>query len=780
MFQRSAALFLCVLMMPLPQQAAGKKTPPARKRASPELTVDFIMRGPDLYGWAPKDVRWSGDSLRVYFQWKRHDDALNADYSTYVVNRDGTGLKKLSDEQARLEAPPLESDDTRDWKISLFADKGDIYLHDRMAGRTHRLSKTLEKESSARFTHDEERIAFVRGNNLFVVVPANGALEQLTDIRTGDPRQADPDKKGTPSQEFLKKEEQTLLEAIRERALKREQDEEKKKNEDPRKPFFLTARQSVSSLLLAPDETYILAVIEEEKEAAKKTLVPNFVTEAGYTAGIDSRAKVGDEQSLKRIGFLDAKTGEMKWLSHDIKDRDIRFLDPKWSDDGKKLVLWGRAADNKDAWIFTVDPSLATAKPLVQMHDDAWVGGPVDAREAFGWVPGTPQVYFTWERDGWSHLYTVNANGGEPKQLTEGKWEVRDVRLSPDRTKFLLTTSETHPGEDHLYEMDFDGGERRRLTAMPGGHKAEVSPDGTMIATVHSYTNRPPELYLQDLRDSAAKPIQATSSPAPDFWKYPWLDVPTVDIPARDGARVPARMYKPPKWRKGGPLVVFVHGAGYLQNVHHRWSQYAREYMFHHLLMDRGYMVLDLDYRASAGYGRDWRTAIYQRMGGKDLDDQVDAVKWAIREHGVNPKRVGIYGGSYGGFITLMAMFTKPDVFQAGASLRPVTDWAHYNHGYTSNILNTPQADEKAYKLSSPIYHANGLKGALLICHGMVDTNVHFQDTVRLVQRLIELRKENWDLAVYPVEDHAFLNPVSWADEYRRILRLFETNLRSR
>lgn len=767
-------------MTPLPQQAAGKRTPPARKRAAPELTVDFIMRGPDLFGWAPKDVRWSGDSLRVYFQWKRHDDALNADYATYVVNRDGTGLKKLSDEQARLEAPPLAGDDTRDWKISLFADRGDIYLHDRMAGRTHRLSKTLEKESSPRFTHDEERIAFVRGNNLFVVVPANGALEQLTDIRTGDPKQADPDKKGTPSQEFLKKEEQTLLEAIRERALKHEQHEEKKKKEDPRKPFFLAARQSVSSLLLAPDETYILAVIEEEKEAAKKTLVPNFVTEAGYTAGIDSRAKVGDEHSLRRIGFLDAKTGEMKWLSHDIKDRDIRFLDPKWSDDGKKLVLWGRAADNKDAWIFTVDPSQAKAKPLVQMHDDAWVGGPVDARESFGWVPGTPQVYFTWERDGWSHLYTVNANGGEPKQLTEGKWEVRDVRLSPDRTKFLLTTSETHPGEDHLYEMDLDGGERRRLTAMPGGHKAEVSPDGTMIATVYSYTNRPPELYLQDLRDSAAKPIQATSSPAPDFWKYPWLDVPTVDIPARDGVRVPARMYKPPKWRKGGPLVVFVHGAGYLQNVHHRWSQYAREYMFHHLLMDRGYMVLDLDYRASAGYGRDWRTAIYQRMGGKDLDDQVDAVKWAIREHGVNPKRAGIYGGSYGGFITLMAMFTQPDVFQAGASLRPVTDWAHYNHGYTSNILNTPQADEKAYKLSSPIYHANGLKGALLICHGMVDTNVHFQDTVRLVQRLIELRKENWDLAVYPVEDHAFLNPVSWADEYRRILRLFETNLRSR
>jgi dipeptidyl aminopeptidase/acylaminoacyl peptidase len=225
-------------------------------------------------------------------------------------------------------------------------------------------------------------------------------------------------------------------------------------------------------------------------------------------------------------------------------------------------------------------------------------------------------------------------------------------------------------------------------------------------------------------------------------------------------------------------MVLFVHGAGYLQNVHRWWSQYAQSYMFHHLLMEKGYLVLDIDYRASAGYGRDWRTAIYRHMGGKDLDDHVDAVKWAVAEHGVDPKRVGLYGGSYGGFITLMAMFTAPDVFAAGAALRPVTDWAHYNHGYTSGILNEPQKDAEAYRQSSPIYFAQNLKGALLICHGMVDTNVHFQDSVRLVQRLIELKKDNWEFAVYPVEDHGFVVPTSWIDEYKRIYKLFETNLK--
>ena len=269
-----------------------------------------------------------------------------------------------------------------------------------------------------------------------------------------------------------------------------------------------------------------------------------------------------------------------------------------------------------------------------------------------------------------------------------------------------------------------------------------------------------------------------TTSPIPEFFTYNWIDPPIVDFKARDGATVYGRLYMPSNWKGGGPAVLFVHGAGYLQNVHRWWSSYYREYMFHHLLMERGFVVLDIDYRGSAGYGRDWRTGIYRHMGGKDLTDHVDAVNYLVKEHGVDPKRIGLYGGSYGGFITLMAMFTQPDVFAAGAALRPVTDWAHYNNPYTANILNLPQNDAEAYKQSSPIYFANGLKGALLICHGMVDTNVNFQDTVRLVEKLIELRKENWEVAPYPVEDHGFEREASWADEYKRILKLFVDNLK--
>lgn len=315
---------------------------------------------------------------------------------------------------------------------------------------------------------------------------------------------------------------------------------------------------------------------------------------------------------------------------------------------------------------------------------------------------------------------------------------------------------------------------------MTGAHEVTVSPDEKFLAVRYSYSNKPWELYLQK-NEAGAVAEKITNSLTTDFQAYPWRDPKIITFKASDGQEIYGRIYEPTaKGKKAGtkPAVIFVHGAGYLQNAHKWWSSYFREYMFHNLLTDLGYTVLDIDYRASAGYGRDVRTGIYRHMGGKDLSDHVDAAQYLVKNHGVDAKKIGIYGGSYGGFITLMGLFTAPDLFKAGAALRPVTDWAAYNHGYTSNILNTPQTDSIAYRKSSPIYFANGLKNNLLICHGVVDVNVHYQDVVRLSQRLIELKKENWDLASYPVEDHGFVEPSSWTDEYKRILKLFEEKLR--
>jgi len=836
--KQPCALFLIAAITFAPLSGVAQKPGPAADKPGFEMTIDNIMRGPGLFGYPPAQVRWSPDSKFVYFQWKKYDESREKNMDTYVISADGSGLKRLSEEEAK-DTPPVQGDWTKDHKRAVYAEGGDLFLYDVAQPKRRQITKTAEAESNPRFLRDEKHITFVRGGNLYMMSLEDGDLTQLTEVQApGAAAGAAPaagggrggqgrggfgggaantsDQKGTDSQEYLKKEEKDLIDYIKRRAEKRAEDEAKRKKENPRKPFVLQTGQTVTTMSLSPDQKLVIALVSEAGTGSKNDIVPNFVTETSYVEDIPGRNNVGDNQNRIRIALVDVTSGEVKWVDHGQKpvtgegttqaaappppsgggpqgrggragappERDVQLSAPVWSEDGTRAILQGRSADNKDRWILALDSATGKTRVLFSDHDDAWInvggggGGGFGGPPPYGWMKDDKSIYFLSEKSGYSHLYTVPFEGGEARQLTSGKFEVSALSLSEDKTRFFFTSSEPDPADRRFYTMPASGGERTCITPALGHHQAFVSPDEKKIAVIYSYVTKPPDLYVQDFAPGA-KQVQATNSPAPDFAGYPWQDAPIVHFTARDGMPVPARLYKPKNWKPGGPGVVFVHGAGYAQNVHHGWAAgYRQEYAFHHFLMEHGYLVMDCDYRASAGYGRDWRTAIYRHMGGVDLDDQVDLAKYMVKEQGVDEKRIGIYGGSYGGFMTLMAMFTQPDVFAAGAALRPVTDWAHYNHGYTANILNVPQKDAEAYKKSSPIYYAQNLKGALLICHGMVDTNVLFQDTVRLVQRLIELRKENWEVAPYPVEDHGFLEPTSWADEYKRIFKLFETNLK--
>lgn len=317
------------------------------------------------------------------------------------------------------------------------------------------------------------------------------------------------------------------------------------------------------------------------------------------------------------------------------------------------------------------------------------------------------------------------------------------------------------------------------MTALKGSADYQLSPDENKLLLTWSNSVTPPELYLMDNKPKA-KVTRLTYTVSKELSALNLAAPQVVAVPSSHGKQpVFAKLYLPENYQQGEKrrAVIFNHGAGYLQNSDLGWSGYFREYLFHNLLIQKGYVVLDMDYRASKGYGRDWRTAIYRQMGTPETQDLVDGVKYLVANAHVDEKRIGTYGGSYGGFMTFMALFTQPDLFKAGAALRPVSDWAYYNHGYTSNILNTPDVDPIAYRRSSPIYFTEGLKGKLLINAPMVDDNVFFQDVVRLVQRLIEHENANFETAIYPVEPHGFRQPSSWLDEYKRILRLFEQEL---
>ncbi|MBA2303047.1 MAG: S9 family peptidase [Acidobacteria bacterium] len=771
------------------------------RRAAVEMTIDSIMRGPDLVGYPPSGLRWSGDSSKLYFEWRKPGEEES---STYVVDKGSGEPRKLSEAEAK-NAPPANGRWDKARKRLLFNDGGDVVIYDVAAGTRRQVTRTGAGEGNPRWARNDTHVTYVTGGNLFIVpVDGSGTLvTQLTDViqRRQEPRP-------TESQTFIKDEEQKLLEAVRERAEQRKKREDKARAE--RLPQFELAspQQSATDLMLSPDDTQVFIVVSERPAGAKNTIVPNYVTESGYVEDIPARTNVGDTQDRRLLAILNLKTGKSVWADGSFAppvsagekpaaagttapdgkpgraaEREIRWSVPSVSQDGKLLVASARSADNKDRWFVTLDPATGKTKVIDTLHDDAWIRELGFGGAGVEFLPDNKRVWFLSERDGWMHLYTldVSADGARAKQLTEGKWEVTSVELAADGRKFYVTSTENHPGERHLYTVPLDGGARTKITAMTGSNDAVVSPDESTLGLIYSYSTKPPEVFVMPNKPGS-QGRQITTTPTAEWRAFKWIDPKVITFKARDSVEVYARLFTPEmigaRRDPSRPAVVFVHGAGYLQNAHKYWSTYFREYMFHSLLASRGYVVLDVDYRASSGYGRDWRTAIYRHMGGKDLEDIVDGAKYLVDKEGINAKRIGVYGGSYGGFITLMAMFTTPDVFAAGAALRPVTDWARYNHGYTSNILNIPQKDAEAYRKSSPIYFADGLKGALLILHGMVDVNVHFQDSVRLAQRLIELRKENWEIAPYPVEDHGFTEETSWADEYKRILKLFEQNLR--
>jgi dipeptidyl aminopeptidase/acylaminoacyl peptidase len=451
-----------------------------------------------------------------------------------------------------------------------------------------------------------------------------------------------------------------------------------------------------------------------------------------------------------------------------------------WSDDGSQVALLVRAVDNKDRWIATLNLSganfaKATLLSAHRLTDPAWINW---AFNDFGWLPDNRTLWFLSEQTGYSQLYTATP-GAAAKALTEGAWEVSSPILSADGKSFYFLCNRRWPGDYEVCAKDLAGGEVRELSALDGVGDFTLSPDGSKLLLRYSGSYLPTQAAIVPVAGGAA--VKLTDTRTPEYKARNWVEPQYAQVPSTHGAGVIwAKLYRPATLEPGKkyPVVMFVHGAGYLQNVAAQFPYYFREQMFNNLLVQQGYIVLDMDYRASAGYGRAWRTAIYRQMGHPELDDYIDGVHWLVANQQGDAAHVGIYGGSYGGFMTFMALFRAPEVFAAGAALRPVSDWTSYNHEYTSDILNTPELDPEAYKTSSPIEYAEGLHGQLLIAHGMMDDNVFFQDSVRLSQRLIELRKDGWQLAPYPLERHSFVNPEAWFDEYRRIDQLFERTLK--
>ncbi|TKB48035.1 alpha/beta fold hydrolase [Ferrimonas sediminicola] len=790
---------------PLSQQLPPLPVP-ALSPADP-LTLKRIMADPDWMGNAPQTPQWSLDGRRIYYWQKEQGSKLSR---AFAVDAQGNGGALPYSDWVLAQEKTLSADRT----LAAWLYEGNLFVA--QAGHPPR---QLTRDSSAvdqfSFTLDN-RLLVRRGNKLYRIDPATGRSLLQAELVFGQK----PDN-AQVTDSYLARQQKRLIRYVdnqyRDAAdLAARQAERRAADASlAPEPFYLNASERLVTLSPSPSGRMLLAVVTDKENRWRQDhdIMPNYLDKKGYVAAQPARARVAEaEVAPHRLMLLDTVTGTTTHISWEglagfeedvlagvkaenaarrgehyhsapalrvitlMQDWGWSQSPIQWSPQGDKLALMLEAqADNKDRWLATVDLTTGRLTTQHRLHDEAWVNY---THNEFGWSRDGQSLYYLSEESGYSQLY-LKPLTGQARALTQGEFVVSSVTQSRDGDRFFFKANRHHPGQYEVFSVATDSGKLRQETDLKGSLDYHLSPDESRLLLTASSRTRPPELFLQPL---SGRPSQLTHTTSSEFLKYPWQAPEVVAIPSSHQAKpVYARLFRPlndSRKRNGQyPAVIFNHGAGYLQNGHFGWSGYFREFMFHNLLAQHGYVVMDIDYRGSKGYGRDWRTAIYRNMGHSEVEDMIDGIDWMAATQSVDPQRVGTYGGSYGGFLTFMALFTQPERFQAGAALRPVTDWAHYNYGYTSNILNTPDLDPIAYERSSPIEFAQGLQKPLLIMSGVLDDNVFFQDSVRLVQRLIELEKPMFETAIYPVEPHGFRQPSSWLDEYRRIFRLFEENL---
>jgi dipeptidyl aminopeptidase/acylaminoacyl peptidase len=751
------------------------------------LKLEEIMKGNEFIGYQPENIRWSADGKKIYFDWNPTNEPGNSVYELTLTDK--TRKPKKVEPVTVFEYDPEQAG----YGIQYSAIEGALVMINKVSGKAKLILHSSNPVSNVQRLNDPNSIAFEQNHNLHIYNASDGTIRQITNFRSGEDRSKKTDST------YLMKEEARLFQYIQD---KNERKEWREKNQVKQFRFpeeFYYGNEALENLQISKDGKFISFLLSNYPKQ-KETHVENHIAADGYTYPTSARPKVGEEEPTHRMGIYDLQKDTVYFVDlsklSDIRKKPVYLNDSTLYEKDRKVEIYAlkfpttygkavcdmRSYDNKDRWIILIDLTTGSFTEIDHQHDDAWIGGPGISGwyNTLGWLKDDQTIYFQSEKTGYSHIYLHQTSPfiktiQRTTALTEGSWEIYNVTLSKDGKYFYLNANRSHPGNRDFLKMEIANRKITPILSDEGYHDVALSPDEKTLAIRFSDKNTPWELYTAVNAVNTTK-TRITHSTSTSFKGYPWRKPEVITFKGNDGKDVYARLYQPQVAQKNKAAVIFVHGAGYLQNAHNYWSNYYREYMFHNLLTDNGFTVLDIDYRASEGYGRDYRTAIYRHMGGQDLQDHLSGKDYLV-SLGIDSNRIGIYGGSYGGFITLMAMLSTPGEFPCGAALRSVTDWAHYNHEYTSNILNYPETDPEAYRKSSPIYFSENLKGKLLMLHGMVDDNVQFQDVVRLSQRFIELHKENWELAVFPVEAHGFKESYSWYDEYRRIYELFYNEL---
>ncbi len=724
--------------------------PPAAVAEAPgKLTPERIAADPPLAGVLPTDLRWHPDGRRLTYLRKREggSDLLAFDTATSreSVLLAGSAVT-IPGESSHSPLPLLGYAWSPTGDRLLVASKGDLYLVEARSGAVRALTRTSEAEEFPSFSPDGRRVAFVRKNDLYVIDLANGREARLTHGGSG-----------------------TILNGRLDWVYEEE----------------LSSR-SGKAYVWAPNSR-ALAFLQLDQTRVPTFPIVDFLPVRNEVT-LQRYPKAGAPNSIVRLGVVgiddDLRPGPERLVSFDPDDMYV-VPDLAFSPDSRTLAFqWlNRAQDELQLRFLPVPESpqapLEAARTVLTEKGAAWVNALIAPRflkdgRRFLWVS---------ERDGFAHILLCEMSGA-CRPVTSGPWMV-DARQSftqtsgvlavDERTGFVyFTATEKDPRERHLYRARFDGTGRARLTREDGTHRTLLSPDARFYVDTFTDVSTPPRIWVSSPDGVRRHAIEENAS-AP-ILSYERGVVEWIDLPAKDGTILHASLLKPADFdpARKYPVVVSVYGGPHAQVVTNAWEAGAP---FKHLLASHGFLVWSLDNRGSAGRGHAFETPIHRDMGRVELEDQLAGVDYLKSLPYVDGARLGIWGWSYGGYMTLYALTHAPDVFRAGVAGAPVTDWKHYDSIYTERYMGTPQNNPKGYESSSPLARAANLKADLLLIHGTADDNVHLANTMSFVDALVKAGRP-YALLVHPGQVHGFRAKENRVARDAAILKHFETYLK--
>jgi len=589
--------------------------------------------------------------------------------------------------------------------------RGDIWVQD---GPQALLRRLLASDGTPALTPalspDGAWVAFVRDAELYVL-PADG----------GNPRQLTHDARGTGKTNGL-------AEYVAQEEMHRSE-----------------------GFWWSPDSRYLAFEQADETHIPVYRIVHQGQDAVGEGAQEDHRYPfAGQPNARVRLGVVAVEGGDTAstplWLDLG-DDPDIYLARVQWCPNGSLVAqIENRAQTSLDLVRF--DPESGERHVLLHEVNDLWIN-------LHDMLKPLEDGGFIWasERSGFQHLYLYGQEGELVRQLTSGEWMVESIAgVDEERGLVYFTGTRDGPLEAHLYLVSIDGGAPRRITAAPGKHAVVLDHACRRFVDVHDALDAPPSVVLRSLDDGTAlATIYAEHDPRVDELQLAPPEL--VTLHSRDGVALHGSIYRPAARFGAGPFptIVYVYGGPHAQMVGNTWGMTVS--MRAQYLRSLGFLVFVLDNRGSARRGLAFEGALKHNMGDIEVQDQVDGVGWLVAQGLADPARVGVYGWSYGGYMACMCLARAPETFKMAVAGAPVTHWDGYDTHYTERYMGTPQSNPAGYQVSSVMPHVDNLRGKLMLVHGLIDENVHFRHTARLINALIKARKP-YDLFLFPDERH--------------------------